>query len=169
MVDIEPSPVNGYFSPQDPGGRLSVNDHEAELIGGMVRGLHVLEIGTGLGVSTRALAMSARKVVTIDIDPWVQENIWPVLLDDLPNLEVHSEIPWDAAPFEAVFIDGDHSEKAVLKDIDFSKPFARADCVYIFHDSKYTSVRNAIEKRFKQHTHINTAAGIGIGYRKDLR
>ncbi len=45
----------------------------------LVRGLDVLEIGTGLGVSTEWMARTAHSVVTVDIDPWVWKHVFPYL------------------------------------------------------------------------------------------
>jgi hypothetical protein len=73
----------GYYShPEDPGEayyggspkRLSVTDEEAEILAKLATGMTVLELGTGLGVSTKALASTAKSVITVDPDPWVRED-----------------------------------------------------------------------------------------------
>lgn len=108
-----------YIHPDDPGEpstghpRLSVTDLEAAILAVLVDGLTVLEIGTGLGVSTRAMASTARVVHTVDIDPWVWENIWPFLPE---NVVTHRTI--DSVPLvDAAFIDGDHNPAAVVRDL----------------------------------------------------
>ena len=49
---------------------------------------NVLEIGTGLGVSTRAISTTAFKVTSIDIDPWAHSFRFPgnvSLLKSIPS------------------------------------------------------------------------------------
>lgn len=161
-VKLLRSHINGYYVNDDPYQRLSVNDQEARLISDMVNKRFVLEIGTGLGVSTRALAEKATNVVTIDPDPWVTENIQP-LLKDLKNVIFLEEIP-TSGKFDAVFVDGNHDYENVKDDIEKAKKVCISGAVFIFHDSKYVGVRKAIEESFGNFVDCRTAAGIGIAF-----
>lgn len=156
------SNINGYYAKDDPHQRLSVNDLEARLIGSLVNGLFVLEIGTGLGVSTRALAAKAKTVVTVDPDPWVAENIHPAL-KDLHNVIFMDKMP-EVGKFDAVFVDGAHDYESVANDIEKCKKIASDDCVFIFHDSKYKSIAAAIGNYFTEWIPCHTAAGIGLAW-----
>lgn len=139
-----------YFDEDDPGEpstgipRLSVTEEEAKILSAIAAHRKVLEIGTGLGVSTRALAKWAKWVVTIDIDPWVHENVFP-------DLEQHGNVSVadnrDDFPhkhdFDIVFIDGDHNLPQVKEDIRF----ARSHChgIIVCHDAKYSDVSLATD------------------------
>src|SRR5438552_5695279 len=109
-VDLARSKHGGYRSLSDPGEpstgfyRISVTDTEGAFLAFLAAGKRVLEIGTGLGVSTNYLAMTAREVVTLDIDPWVHTNVWP----NLPENVTPSTIA-GVGPYDLVFIDGAHT------------------------------------------------------------
>lgn len=163
MINLLKSNINGYYVQDDPMQRLSVNDLEAKLIGSLVKGLFVLEIGTGLGVSTRAMAAKAKTVVTVDPDPWCQEHVWPALMSELHNIILLDEVP-NFGKFDAVFIDGAHDYESVINDIERSKQIAVPGCLFIFHDSKYRSVNDAISHKFSEWIHCHTTAGIGLAW-----
>ena len=65
-MKLVPQENGSYTHPADPGEpttgtpRLSVTELEADILAALVAGRDVLEIGTGLGVSTRAMAATAR-------------------------------------------------------------------------------------------------------------
>lgn len=151
-----------YRHPEDPGEpstgdpRLSVTDLEADILAAFVAGRHVLEIGTGLGVSTRALASSAESVHTIDIDPWVRETIWP----DLPPNVTCGDLP--RREFEAVFIDGDHSSEAVERDITLAMRVAASGAVVLAHDTGSDAVRKPLLAACDRWRFIPTTHGIGV-------
>lgn len=136
--------ANGnYYSPDDPYGmsytkadpRLSVTDEEGEILSRLAEGHKVLEIGTGLGVSTRALAKTARYVFSVDIEPWCHSEQFPdnvVLSDKLPEaLEI----------FDLVFIDGSHSYADTLKDIQATADISPV----ILHDVYIKDVEKAAQ------------------------
>ena len=155
-----------FTDPRDPGEacysskipRVSVTLGEADILADLVRGLSVLEVGTGIAVSTRALARTALSVVTVDVDPWVQTEIWPYVLADCPNVRTLSEIPDEM--FDAVFIDANHTTAAVRNDIALTR--ARCRRLMIFHDVNYASVREGVEAEFQNVETIQSAHGIGI-------
>ncbi len=130
-----PHPKGGRYRADDPGEpttgvpRVSIADDEVELLASLVAGKRVLEIGTGLGVSARAMASTATEVVTVDIDPWVHANVWPLLPR---NVRCCAEIPDDR--YDAVFIDGDHSRHAVARDVARAEQLAPSGLL-IAHDA----------------------------------
>ena len=171
MIDLKPAP-NGYMSPQDPGEpgrnqpRWSVNDVEARIIGELCRGLHVLEIGTGLGISTRAIAKRAAKTVTVDIDQFVQNKIVPGLISEFPDKLICYNV-WPImdgmqTPFTAFFLDGYHEYNQVKKDIATARPILADHAIMIFHDLYIDGVYRGIIDSGLTPLHIQTTAGIGV-------
>jgi hypothetical protein len=135
--------AGNYFDPADPGEpqykgsppRRSVTDEEIGILSRLASDKTVLEIGTGLAVSTRALAATARRVVTVDPDPWVKDPA-------LPNVEFCRAVPEDLTPFDFVFIDGLHTTAAVIQDIERTHPIARL----LLHDTYLPDVQAAISQ-----------------------
>ena len=133
-----PHPKGGQYRADDPGEpttgvpRVSIADDEVELLAELVTGLRVLEIGTGLGVSARAMAKTATEVVTVDIDPWVHANVWPLLPR---NVKGHTSIDDVGGLFGAVFIDGDHSRHAVRRDVEEAELRLLPGGLLIAHDA----------------------------------
>lgn len=72
--------------------------------------------------------------------------------------------------YDIVFIDGDHSYDAVIKDINLYKPLASG--ILMFHDTARSSVIDAInDSEVVLHHDIrtyNTHMGIGINYIKQI-
>ena len=141
---------NGTFTRiGDPGEpcsgvpRRSVTEAEAEWIANLCIDKIVLEIGTGTGYSTQCIADVADCVVTIDPDPWVHGNVWPILSGNV--------IPISGANltlsriFEVVFIDGDHALESIMSDIALARSCVKSEGVIIFHDYKIADVAMAIE------------------------
>lgn len=165
MTDlIRDEETGSYVHPDDPGepqtghGRLSITDVEAKFLAALVAGREVLEIGTGLGVSTRALASTAKRVVTIDIDPWVRSNIWPTLPDNVEGTEKLRQNEY----FDAVFIDADHSTEAVRADMAFARQWLKSGAVVILHDVNYANVAGAVDTFPEEFVTINTMHGLGV-------
>ena len=140
-----------FYSPADPGEmgtkirRLSVTSLETEILAEVARGHRVLEIGTGLGVSTVALAKDAEYVWTIDPDPWVQENVWPDLTDTGKVTTAHQvpDVELQSLWFTLAFVDGDHGYDSVLADLEAVKRLILPMCPVLMHDYKYTGVVTA--------------------------
>jgi len=154
---------NGYTCPTDPGEpglglqRWSVSDLEARIVSEFCCGRDVLEIGTGLGVSTRAIAKMARVVHTVDIDPWVKENV------ELPdNAIFYSDIREVPEGLDVAFIDGLHSTEQCVIDILNARMKVKLGGLLIFHDAKMQSVMRALINLHP--TLINTAAGMAIAW-----
>ena len=138
--------VNGWFCPEDPGEpggskRWSVNDSEARVISELCHERNVLEIGTGLGVSTKAIAGRAKKVYTVDVDEWVRNTVVPELPE---NVEFFSDIRQVPRNLDVAFIDGLHTHEQVLKDIKDARHHVKKDGIFIFHDGKIRGVFKAI-------------------------
>lgn len=168
MVDILPSPINGYYSPQDKGEpgreqpRLSISDQEGRIISELVRGLNVIEIGTGLGVSTKWLASKAQHVYTCDIDPWVQENIWPTLPTNVECSSTLVNIYIEKA--DAAFIDGRHEYAFVMADIATVKELVKPGGLLIFHDLYLPDVIRALSDSAIEFMHIQSGGGIAVAW-----
>ncbi|MHA2371072.1 MAG: class I SAM-dependent methyltransferase [Candidatus Hodarchaeales archaeon] len=165
-MKLVPSEINGYYCPDDPGEpstgekRLSVNDFEAKLIGEFTHGLDVLEIGTGLGVATRALAKNAHMVYTVDIDPWVAENV------DLPdNAELFTNTDgFGNNSMHMAFIDGWHSLEAVQRDIIECQRIVKPGGLIALHDMKIGAVVAGIMRTDLEVFTIDIGLGIGLGW-----
>lgn len=158
MRDLEPTESGSWRHPDDPGEpstgdpRLSVTELEAAVLGALCADRSVVEIGTGLGVSTRAIAEWASSVVTVDVDPWVQETIWPAL----PSLVVTSPLLPVGQVFDVCFIDGDHSTEQTAADIEWALDNAR---LVLVHDVRYPNVAAAMGHGWVM---IPTEHGIGV-------
>lgn len=160
---------NGYKCLNDPGefnpdghrdgARWSVNEGEARLVSELCRGLRVLEIGTGLGVSTRQIAMLAKIVHTVDIDIWVKNNV------ELPeNAIFYNNIKDVPTGLDAAFIDGLHSYEQCKADIIDAKRIVKKGGLIVFHDTKMSTIRKAIEDSNINGYHIDTPVGMAIGW-----
>lgn len=156
-----------YVHTEDPGEpstgkpRLSITDEEAAIVADFCFGERtVMEIGTGLGVSTKAIAAVAETVFTVDIDPWVQENIWPTLPDNVYGI---SEVYTHGRIIDVAFIDGDHSTEATRHDIERVLPILRPGTgVLLLHDVNYPNVRKAIRDNIEHWEILPTTHGIGV-------
>lgn len=163
---LERDPSGSQCHPDDPGEpstgkpRLSVTDQEAAILTALCHRMTVAEIGTGLGVSTTALARSATIVHTVDVDPWVQSTVWPTLP---ANVKRHTTT--DALPrvVDAMFIDGDHTTAATGDDL--AAAHHRATSLIVMHDVNYDTVRRAIADP-DAWTFIPTTHGIGVKWLK---
>ena len=135
--------------------RISIAQDEIDILTEAARDHIVLEIGTGLGVSTRALAQHARTVITVDPDPWVAETIAPTLPRNVLHLPTLDDIP-DTVVFTMAFIDGDHSTESTNRDILAAYMRIVAGARIWVHDAKYPNVAAALHG-FK---HIPTTHGL---------
>lgn len=142
MAELVCTEYGTYYDPEDPGERgypgkvkrRSVTDEEVGILAALADEKRVLEIGTGLAVSTRALAMTAVSVVTVDPDPWVQDP-------GIPGVEFRRELPPKDVPFDMVFIDGNHMTESVVQDIESCRHIP----LLVMHDTYLASVARAIE------------------------
>lgn len=159
--------VIGRTMPGDPGepqhgkARRSINSIEYDILAYLGTDRIVAEIGTGLGVSTEALAKRAKKVYTYDPDPWVADEIVPGLLQECPNV-IAIKGPFGNTPekCDLVFVDGDHSMDAVRNDIKTIR-WNGID-VAIFHDVDEESVRRALALEGIRWYRLSERLGFGI-------
>jgi predicted O-methyltransferase YrrM len=158
---------NGWLCPDDPGEpgshqkRWSVNAIEARIVSELFRGLNVLEIGTGLGVSTREIAKRAKMVYTVDIDPWVRKNV--VLPENAKFFSSTNDVP---EGLDAAFIDGLHSYAQCTQDIKDARRIVKDDGLFVFHDAKMKAVEQAIRNSKMEVVWIGTYAGMALGWSK---
>lgn len=152
--------------PDDPGEpttgirRISVTDEEAAFLAVLARGKKVLEIGTGLGVSTRALASTASFVMTIDIDPWVLDNVaLKIQRDSEIEVSYRSDIESLQDTYEMVFIDGDHRTDRVMVDLFHAYSRVPLKGMIVVHDAKMPEVAAALDDTW---IHVDTHHGLAI-------
>lgn len=143
---LQECPGGGWRCNLDPGEpttgrkRISIAEEECRLLSILATKRNVLEIGTGLGVSTCALAATAAHVTTIDPDPWVREQIAP----DLPNNVTATTCLEQSGMYDLAFIDGDHSLAAVQHDVSAAFQMVTANGLIVAHDSHDPTVRRAL-------------------------
>ena len=160
------SKANGYYCPDDQnepfrnGKRLSVSDVEARVLSEFSCGKDVLEIGTGLGVSTREIAKNAKWVHTVDIDDWVRDNV------ELPeNCTFYEDINLLPDNFaDMAFVDGSHIEEHVIEDAEHCRRIVKPGGLLLFHDCNITSVHNGIYESGLVMFIFNIGTGIGVGW-----
>lgn len=143
LKQIEGGSWVSQIDPGEPGcgkPRISITNDEGEFLESMAAGCFVLEIGTGLGISTRYLARHAELVYTIDCDAWVQKHVFPTL-DDLGNVCHSATIPDDLDGVDLGFIDGCHHPDEIQKDITRIRPYILAGGSLVFHDANVESIR----------------------------
>jgi hypothetical protein len=161
-VNLIPHSTGSYVHKDDPGEpstgkpRLSITELEADILAALVHGLVVVEFGTGLGVSTRALASTARLVVTADIDEWVQRTIWPTLPKNVTTCYNRDSL---TQRVDAVFIDGDHTEEATARDVEHAMRIATQ--LIVMHDTASPTVRGVCDDQW---LFIHTTHGLGVRY-----
>jgi SAM-dependent methyltransferase len=174
-VSLEKSEINGYYHKDDPGEpgqpqcpdsgkkRLSVNDEEARILATFCHGKRVLEIGTGLGVATQAIASVADYVFTVDIDPFVHETIFP-MLRELGNVDCAKIPQTNAEFFDVAMIDGNHNYESVMQDIQTAHTRVKKGGILLFHDYHMHSVRLAIYDSNLKHFYVRSTAGIAVAW-----
>lgn len=116
--------------PQHGFPRVGICQDEEPLLAALADGATVLEIGTGLGYSTCAMARTAQQVITVDPDPWVRRTIVPALP---PNVRHQATLP-APIPVDMAFIDGDHRPAAVQRDTALAVRCVRVGGLIVFHD-----------------------------------
>lgn len=153
-MTLIPHPLGGYTHPDDPGEpgygdghgrppRVSIADDEARVLAELFAGLRVLEIGTGLGIATRAIAGTAAQVVTVDYDPWVIGHVFPALSDPPRVICYGGEGPMAFARVDAAFIDGYHSASQVRSDCYWAMECGAR--LIVCHDAKDPAVRRGVD------------------------
>lgn len=163
---------NGWKCPDDPGEpgtdkpRWSVNDTEARILAELLRNRDVLEIGTGLGISTRAIARWANKVYTVDPDPWVKKTVAPTLPENVVFLESIAGAP---AAVDAAFIDGQHVYEQIVRDIADCKRIVCHGGIILLHDATMQAVMKAITENLKGAVLLLTWAGLAMAWNDEAK
>ena len=159
---------NGFYCPEDPGEpglgekRWSTDLGEARIVSELLKGLEVLEIGTGLGVSTKIIAEKAYWVHTVDVDQWVKDNV----VNDLPrNTSFYTDIAKVPMMIEGAFIDGLHTYEQCLIDIANAKFHVQKGGLLIFHDANMPAIHQAVVDSGLVCYYIKTPAGIAFGWK----
>lgn len=111
--------------------RGSITDREADILMEYARERSVLEIGTGTGFSSEQMVTVAKSVTTVDIDPWVIENVFPYL--SALGIRCLEKSP-DQGVFDMVFLDGSHIQEDVIRDIETAVRLTRPGAVVFLHD-----------------------------------
>jgi predicted O-methyltransferase YrrM len=119
-----------------------VTPEEAQILQREATGLRCLEIGTGLGVSTMALAVTAASLCSVDSDDWVHDAVIPELsLDDVVFVRELSEV---TGRFDMAFVDGCHTKASVLRDLQFVATALEPEGRVFIHDCYIADVAEAI-------------------------
>lgn len=135
---------DGFGFPSEINGWL--HESEGRLLASISDGKDVLEIGSYCGKSTVCIARAAKSVVSVDFhDGRTTPNERSTYQEFLSNLErygvedkvacVHPDLQHELnQEFDVVFIDGDHDESAVRRDVDTAMRVLRPGGVIAFHD-----------------------------------
>ena len=110
----------------------------------------ILEIGNACGGTTLLWRAIAPVVISIDLEP-VGSDIAADRFQDVtfilgdshdPNILEQAKA---FAPYDMLFIDGDHSTEGARRDYDMYAPLVREGGIVAFHDYNYHHVRAAID------------------------
>ena len=130
---------------------------ERLLMYSLVRGLRperCLEIGTHFGGSTTITCaalddVGSGRMVCVDPNPLVPADLWATLAHRATMIRgtSPSALPEVVAVagglFDFVFIDGDHTQGGVVRDVEGVLTVAAPGAHLLFHDSHYWEVRDA--------------------------
>lgn len=136
---------------------------------------NVIECGTNAGASALVFAVALKnnnrrgKVYTYDIEKinGVDEGTNAAHLI-VRHLKSYSESDLPVLPGRVLyFVDGDHSEKSCLADLEHTAKYIKSGDVIFVHDAyKYQPVKDALNKflmtRDKKFKLIPTSCGIGV-------
>jgi cephalosporin hydroxylase len=117
----------------------------------LIKPQKILEIGCAAGGTLLVWQALAPKVVSVDIEG-LQGAIDPSRFTSVEFIlgDSHSEDILQKttthAPFDFLFIDGDHETEGVLADFDMYSPLVRVGGLVAFHDYRLESVRAAIDR-----------------------
>ena len=114
-----------------------------------------IEVGTYQGGSLQVISHFSRKVISIDIDPEVEER----LSNKFANVDFRCGNSYELLPsllkefedkaqdIEFILIDGDHSTQGVERDINSLMQFKPSKrCVILMHDSFNPDCREGIRR-----------------------
>lgn len=145
-----------------PGGRgpsirTSITAVEVRALRRLAREAVVVEIGSAYGYSTVAMALVAKRVISVDPHTGLQGSL-EELRHNLAEFGVADRVDVVVATSQAfcsrkparavdlVFIDGDHSYEATLRDLQCAGRILRPGGAVAVHDyTRLESVRRAVE------------------------
>ena len=128
----------------------AISRKESDLLADLTTGGRVLEIGSWLGYSTVWMALNGAVVVAVDPHEWqdtkaafrvtlrrygVEDRVTPVYLTS--QAFAADPGPGGAAPFDAAFIDGDHSYEVARHDLLLARRLVKPGGWIIAHDYAY--------------------------------
>lgn len=151
---------NGQYITTGQDQRWGITDEEGRILMGLAFGRRVLEIGTGLGVSTHYMAQAALQLETLDPDEWVEKNIkLPTGVGRCVSREQVGD------EFDLIFIDGLHDYESVLSDIEFAREKLGYGGIVAFHDHGQAGVRMAVSGAgFSRLLEMQTAGSLTLGW-----
>jgi len=110
----------------------------------------MLEIGNACGGTTLIWQALVPEVYSLDIKP-IEGHIPVNYFPDVKFLvgDTHLQETFDAvkayAPFDCLFIDGDHSTEGVKMDFEMYSPLVRKEGIVGFHDYNHGPVRTFLD------------------------
>lgn len=110
----------------------------------------MLEIGNACGGTTLVWQALVPEVYSLDIKP-IEGHIPPTYFPDVNFLvgDAHApatlEMTKEYAPFDCIFIDGDHSTEGVKQDFEMYAPLVRKGGIVGFHDYNHGPVRTFLD------------------------
>ncbi len=137
----------------------AVSREECERLGALAEGKTVLEVGSEFGRSTIALAGAAAVVHSVD---WHHGDVGSGFKDSLPEFwknlgaygmrekvivhigrweDVAGVLRWQY--FDMAFIDGDHQQEAVVRDLALVAAAIRPGALVVMHDADQPQVHDA--------------------------
>ncbi|MCX7549145.1 class I SAM-dependent methyltransferase [Xanthomarina sp. F1114] len=121
----------------------------------------ILELGTSLGIATRAIqvAQPEAHIISIEGCPNIS-NTAKAYLDTSKNLELligdfdmHID-QLKQETFDLVFFDGNHSQEATLRYFEKLLPHAHNDTMFIFDDIYWSKDMTAAWETIKKHPEV---------------
>jgi SAM-dependent methyltransferase len=127
----------GFQPPEEVPGWLPLD--EGQLLYEQAVDRRVLELGTALGRSTVCLAQQGRQVVSVDVQDQSEAKEWCRRYGVEERVvfhqgEVERIVPRLEERFDMVFIDTEHDETSVKRDIEAALPMLRPGGLIAFHD-----------------------------------
>ena len=103
----------------------------------------ILELGTGMGRSTKALRLLFPDADITTCDPGLQCKV--EFVEEYAKFipKRGDELFWDQ-PLDLLFVDDDHTKTTVKKDVEIYKKFIKNNGYIVFHDYYTTGVEEAL-------------------------
>ena len=129
-----------------PAINTSITEDETAVLQELARGRRVLEIGSAYGYSAVAMALAgAVSVDAVDPHTWIpgSEGVMRGNLEAhgvADRVTIHLGLSWDVLPalepgtYGLLFIDGDHSRGALMRDVTLGRPLLAPGGVIAAHD-----------------------------------